>query len=180
MRLPSLLIAAAAASFALTGCAAVEQGFGGGKVTPDEFRTVTIAPLSVPPEFNLRPPRPGAPRPEEIYPDQMARAALLGSQGEFQGSDAEALLVAHAGGGAADPFIRSIIDGETAGVVHKTRSFADQVLFWRDGEYVPPVDATPLDSAAEAARQESILNVTGGGNVEIEHDRRLLPKLPGL
>ncbi|WP_417477666.1 DUF3035 domain-containing protein [Maricaulis sp.] len=180
MRLPSVLIAAAAASFALTGCAAVERGFGGGKVTPDEFRTVTIAPLSVPPEFNLRPPQPGAPRPDEIYPDQMARAALLGSQGEFQGSDAEALLVAHAGGGAADPFIRSIIDGETAGVVHKTRSFADQVLFWRNGEYVPPVDATPLDSSAEAERQESILNATGGGDVEIEQDRRLLPKLPGL
>tara|TARA_R110000868_G_scaffold56449_5_gene174630 strand:- start:9614 stop:10156 length:543 start_codon:yes stop_codon:yes gene_type:complete len=180
MRLPSVLITAAAASFALTGCSSVGGGLGANKIMPDEFRTVTIAPLTVPPEYNLRPPRPGAPRPEEIYPDQMARAALLGAQGEFQGSDAEALLVAHAGGGAADPFIRSIIDGETAGVVHKSRSFADQVLFWRNGEYVPPVDATPLDSAGEAARQEQILNVTGGGNVEIERDRQMLPKLPGL
>jgi hypothetical protein len=180
MRLRSVVFAAAAASFALTGCAAVERGFGGGKVTPDEFRTVTIAPLTVPPEYNLRPPEPGAPRPEEIYPDQMARAALLGAQGQFEGSDAEALLVAHAGGGAADPFIRSIIDGETAAVVHKSRGFADQVMFWRDGEYQPPVDATPLDSSAEAERQEQILNVTGGGEVEIERDRSLLPKLPGL
>lgn len=180
MHLRSVLIAAVAASFALTGCSSIQRGLGGSKVTPDEFRTVTIAPLSVPPEYNLRPPRPGEPRPEEIYPDQMARAALLGAQGDFEGSDAEALLVAHAGGGAADPFIRSIIDGETAGVVHKSRGFADQVMFWRDGEYVPPVDATPLDSSGEAARQEQILNVTGGGNVEIERDRRLLPKLPGL
>jgi hypothetical protein len=65
-------------------------------------------------------------------------------------------------------------------ILSSARSFADQVLFWRNGEYQPPVDATPLDSAAEAIRQESILNVTGGGTVEIEHDRRLLPKLPGL
>ena len=180
MRLPSVFITAAAAAFALTGCSAISGSLGADKVTPDEFRTVTIAPLSVPPEYNLRPPQPGAPRPEEIYPDQMARAALLGASGGFQGSDAEALLVAHAGGGDADPFIRSIIDGETAGVVHKTRSFADQVLFWRNGEYQPPVDATPLDSAGEAARQESILNATGGGEVEIEQNRRLLPKLPGL
>ena len=67
-----------------------------------------------------------------------------------------------------------------ASVVRKNRSFADQVLFWRNGEYRPQGDATPLDAEAEALAQERILNVTGGGDVEIERDRRLLPKLPGL
>jgi hypothetical protein len=65
-------------------------------------------------------------------------------------------------------------------VVRKSRGFADQILFWRDGEYRPTADATPLDAEEEAERQERILNVTGGGDVEIERDRRLLPKLPGL
>ena len=180
MRMRTAFLAASAASIALAGCSSIERGFGAQKVTPDEFRTVTIAPLTVPPEYNLRPPRPGEPRPDEIYPDQQARAALLGSTSQFEGSDAEALLVAQAGGGSADPFIRSIIDGETAGVVRKSRGFADQILFWRDGEYQPPVDATPLDAEEEADRQERIHNVTGGGQVEIERDRRLLPKLPGL
>lgn len=180
MRMRSALIAASVAAVALSGCSSLSEAVGASKVTPDEFRTVTIAPLTVPPEYNLRPPRPGEPRPEEIYPDQQARAALLGAQSEWDGSDAEALLVAQAGGGSADPFIRSIIDGETAGVVRKSRGFADQVLFWRDGQYQPPVDATPLDADEEARRQERIQNVTGGGDVEIERDRRLLPKLPGL
>lgn len=180
MRMRSALFAVAAASIALSGCSSIGEALGAEKVTPDEFRTVTIAPLSVPPEYNLRPPRPGEPRPEEIYPDQQARAALLGAQGQFRGSDAEALLVARAGGGSADPFIRSIIDGESAGIARKTRSFADQVLFWRDGEYQPPVDATPLDPEREAENLERVNNVTGGGEVEIERDRRLLPKLPGL
>jgi hypothetical protein len=180
MRLRSAVFAALAASITLTGCSGVQQALGAQKVTPDEFRTVTIAPLTVPPEYNLRPPRPGEPRPEEIYPDQQARAALFGAQGEFGGSDAEALLVARAGGGSADPFIRSIIDGETAGVVRKSRGFADQIMFWRDGEYQPPVDATPLDPELEAERQERIRSVAGDGDVEIERDRRLLPKLPGL
>ncbi|MHA6289108.1 DUF3035 domain-containing protein [Maricaulis sp. CAU 1757] len=180
MRMRSALLVAAAASLALTGCSGVSRALGAEKVTPDEFRTVTIAPLTVPPEYNLRPPRPGEPRPEEIYPDQQARLALLGSSAAFEGSDAEALLVARAGGGEADPFIRSIIDGETAGVVRKSRSFADQVLFWRDGAYRPVGDATPLDASEEAERQERIIGVTGGGEVEIERDRRLLPKLPGL
>jgi hypothetical protein len=180
MRMRSALLAVSVVSMGLSGCAAIGSAMGAGKTTPDEFRTVTIAPLSVPPEYNLRPPRPGEPRPEEIYPDQAARAALLGARGQFQGSDAEALLVAQAGGGSADPFIRSIIDGESAGIVRKSRGFADQVMFWRDGEYNPPVDATPLDAETEAAQQQSILNATGGGDVEIERDRRLLPKLPGL
>ncbi|WP_300541934.1 DUF3035 domain-containing protein [Maricaulis sp.] len=180
MRLRTALLAAATASIALSGCSGVSQALGGNRVTPDEFRTVTIAPLTVPPEYNLRPPRPGEARPDEIYPDQQARAALLGASSGFEGSDAEALLVARAGGGGADPFIRSIIDGETAGVVRKSRGFADQILFWRDGSYNPPPDATPLDPEAEAERQERILGATGGGEVEIERDRRLLPKLPGL
>lgn len=180
MRTRSALIAASVAAVALSGCSSVSNAIGANKITPDEFRTVTIAPLTVPPEYNLRPPRPGEPRPEEIYPDQQARTALLGAQSNWSGSDAEALLVARAGGGSADPFIRSIIDGETAGVVRKSRSFADQVLFWRDGSYQPPVDATPLDATLEAERQESARDVTGDGEVEIERDRRLLPKLPGL
>ncbi|WP_297731109.1 DUF3035 domain-containing protein [uncultured Maricaulis sp.] len=180
MRLRTALFAATTAAIALSGCSNVSRALGAERSTPDEFRTVTIAPLTVPPEYNLRPPRPGEPRPDEIYPDQQARAALLGAQGDFEGSDAEALLVARAGGGSADPFIRSIIDGEMASVVRKNRGFADMVLFWRDGEYRPQGDATPLDASAEAAAQENIHNVTGGGDVEIERDRRLLPKLPGL
>jgi len=176
----SVLLAALAAPIALTGCSSVSNALSSERTGPDEFRVVTIAPLSVPPEYNLRPPRPGEARPEEIYPDQRARLALLGATESFEGSDAEALLVARAGGGDADPFIRSIIDGETASVVRKSRGFADQVLFWRDGEYRPRGDATPLDAAAEAEQLEHINAATGGGEVEIERNRRVLPKLPGL
>ncbi len=180
MRMRSALFLALAAPIAVSGCSSVSNALGAERSAPDEFRVVTIAPLSVPPEYNLRPPRPGEPRPEEIYPDQRARLALLGSTESFEGSDAEALLVAQTGAGAADPFIRSIIDGETASVVRKSRSFADQVLFWRDGEYQPTGDATPLDAEEEADLLERVNNVTGGGEVEIERNRRVLPKLPGL
>jgi len=46
-------------------------------VTPDEFRVVTKAPLVVPPDFSLRPPAPGKPRPQELQPESAARTALL-------------------------------------------------------------------------------------------------------
>ena len=184
MRMRALILITTAA-VAASGCSSVNRAMGAARTSPDEFRTVTIAPLTVPPEYNLRPPEPGSPRPEEIYPDQQARLALLGSQGAFEGSDAEAMLVARAGSGEADPFIRSIIDGEEASMVRKSRSFSDIILFWRnDGEPRAPrgpgVDNTPLSAEAEADRLELVNGVTGGGTVEIERDRSVLPKLPGL
>lgn len=181
MRQRAIIFTVCATALALSACSGVRQALGAEKVTPDEFRVVTIAPLTVPPEYNLRPPRPGEPRPEEIYPDQQARAALLGSSGNFEGSDGEALLVARAGGGEADPFIRAIIDGEAGGVVHKTRSFSDQIMFWRgDGSTGISSAQTPLDAEAEAERLARAEAVTGGQPVEIQRDRGGLGKLPGL
>jgi len=185
MRQRAILFTVCAAAMAVSACSGVRQALGAEKVTPDEFRVVTIAPLTVPPEYNLRPPRPGEPRPEEIYPDQAARAALLGSTGNFEGSDGEALLIAQAGGGEADPFIRAIIDGEAGGVVHKTRTFSDQIMFWRgEGSTGIASDQTPLDAEEEAERlardQARAEALTGGGQVEIERDRGGIGKLPGL
>lgn len=173
MRLRLITLAILATTIAVAGCA------GGPSAEPDEFRVVTIAPLTVPPEYNLRPPRPGEPRPEEIYPDQAARAALFGAQGDFQGSDGEALLVARAGGGEADPFIRAIIDGETAAVVRKSTAFSNQILFWREGTEGIGDNAVSIDADDEAERLRLIQSVTGGGTVQIERDGGL-GKIPGL
>ena len=40
----------------LGGCQSASKALGMNKVTPDEFRVVTKAPLIVPPDFSLRPP----------------------------------------------------------------------------------------------------------------------------
>lgn len=174
MRQRLITLAVLASSVAAAGCA------GGPSAEPDEFRVVTIAPLTVPPEYNLRPPRPGEPRPEEIYPDQAARAALFGARGDFQGSDGEALLVARAGGGDADPFIRAIIDGETAAVVRKSTAFSNQILFWREGTEGIGDNAVSIDADVEAERLRLIQSVTGGGTVQIERDGAGIGKIPGL
>lgn len=50
---------------------------GKGKITPDEFEVVNRAPLVVPPEAELAPPRPGAPRAQEINPGRQAYEALF-------------------------------------------------------------------------------------------------------
>src|SRR5215472_6535778 len=81
----------------LAGCHSTAQAFGMAKVTPDEFRVVTKAPLTLPPDYALRPPAPGEPRPQELQPESAARQALEGQrEGEVR-SDGEKLLVAKAG-----------------------------------------------------------------------------------
>jgi hypothetical protein len=182
--LSALIAAAGLMGSGLAGCTSTRNALGMNKVTPDEFRVVTKAPLVVPPDFALRPPAPGKPRPQELQPESAARTALLGQrEGEVR-SEGEKLLVAKAGGDKADPLIRYVVDDEFGDVAHKDKSFADKVMFWRADKAATPAapkavgdDAAPIDAAAESDR---ISKLTGGKTVIIarEGDKKL--KLPGL
>ena len=58
--LPSLPLALlACGSLALGGCGAFDNIAGGKKSSPDEFKIVSHSPLTMPPNAELRPPRPG-------------------------------------------------------------------------------------------------------------------------
>ena len=74
-----MCVVALTAATGLGGCQSASRAMGMAKVTPDEFRVVTKAPLVVPPEYALRPPAPGEPRPQELQPESAARAALAAS-----------------------------------------------------------------------------------------------------
>ena len=54
-------LALALAAATLTGCAGIGKALGSGKNPPDEFAIATKAPLVVPPEYALRPPKPAPP-----------------------------------------------------------------------------------------------------------------------
>ena len=43
---------------------------------PDEFAVESRAPLTIPPDFELRPPHPGAARPQEVSAAEKARKAI--------------------------------------------------------------------------------------------------------
>ena len=101
----------------LGGCATgdLTRTFGLTRDPPDEYTVTTRAPLSMPPDYNLRPPRPGAPRPQEQSERDQAAAALvpqlaLGSpQGDA--SPGQAALLQETGP-AAPPDIRAKVDQE--------------------------------------------------------------------
>lgn len=174
MMKPLTLIALVAASAATAGCGTL-----GGKSAPDEFRVVTKAPLVVPPDYALRPPRPGDPRPQELRPEDDARAALFGQDVGARASEGEKLLVATAGAGAVDPNIRDQIDLESGGLTRKSEGLADRILgFGKDDG-----KGQPLDAEAEKARlerEEQIRRASGDGKVTIEREGGGGIKLPGL
>jgi hypothetical protein len=166
----------------LGGCQSASHALGLSKVTPDEFRVVTKAPLVLPPDYSLRPPAPGEPRPQELQPESAARTALLGQRAAEVRSDGERLLVTKAGGDRADPLIRYVVDDEFGAIAHKDKSFADWVIFWKKGQpaAAPGADAetpTPLDAATEAKR---ISGLTGDKTVVIARKADSRIKLPGL
>src|SRR5215468_8480466 len=75
-------LVAAAAMLSLSGCGnQIRQALGMTKHSPDEFLTVAHAPLTLPPDYNLRPPAPGAPRPQEGTASQQAQTALYANNG---------------------------------------------------------------------------------------------------
>ena len=175
----TLLAMVAAASAAATGCGSISRAAGATKVSPDEFRVVTQAPLTLPPDYSLRPPRPGQPRPQESNSSDDARATLFGQDTAAQASQGERTLVNDAGATATDPSIRDTLDFESQGVVHRNQGFVDALLSF--GANAQPANAT-VDPQAEQRRlaeEEATRRATGGGSVTIEGRQSGGFKLPG-
>jgi len=178
-------VAALLAAAGLAGCDSASRAFGLAKVTPDEFRVVTKAPLTLPPDYSLRPPAPGEPRPQELQPESAARQALIGQRAGDVRSDGERLFVSKAGADHADPLVRYVVDDEFGNLAHKDKSFSDYVLFWKKGapvvapqsELGDPNQPQPLDPAIEEKRLQSL---TGGKTIVIARKGDSRVKLPGL
>jgi Protein of unknown function (DUF3035) len=75
-KFPLAAVLCLAGAAMLGGCGELKTAMGLNPNSPDEFAVESRAPLSMPPEFNLRPPEPGAARPQETPADKQARLAL--------------------------------------------------------------------------------------------------------
>jgi hypothetical protein len=79
-------VLAVGAVFVLSGCTGAREALGLTKSAPDEFQVVTRAPLSMPPDFELRAPQPGAPRPQELSARDQAESAIFGGAEDAGGA----------------------------------------------------------------------------------------------
>ena len=152
---PSLLLLAA---LSLGGCESFNRAIGLEKVVPDEFSVVSRAPLAIPPDYALRPPRPGASPTQEVSSADQAKQTIFraGDQdlvlpGADERSAGENQLLKQAGAASAAPDIRQTLAKEAQsdnGPVDQ--SFVDKLLFWR-GPEEPPADKV-IDPNQEAQR----------------------------
>lgn len=140
----------------LLGCQDIREAAGVVKTPPDEFAVVTKAPLVIPPDFNLRPPKPGAPPTNQSSPTASAQAAITDTDPAIVAaglpttySPGEKMILANTGGATADHDIRTQISADTKAMSTANDSFTDQLLF-RSGP--KPDTGTPLKADAEHDR----------------------------
>ena len=145
----------ALAAVTLGGCSAFENLGGAKKISPDEFKIVSHSPLTMPPNAELRPPRPGEPRPQEASPADQAKEALspamaarVQQQRRASPDAAERSLVARATQGGLDPNIRSQVNRDTRTIAEADKSFIDTLIFWQD----KPPSGVVIDPAKEQQR----------------------------
>jgi Protein of unknown function (DUF3035) len=170
-RAGSLFICAVGlASLALGGCTDLKRALGMEKVIPDEFAVVSSAPLAIPPDYSLRPPRPGAAPSQEVSPTDQARQSIFraGDQqaalppGADQRSSGENELLRQAGAGNAQADIRQTITKESRESKPIESSFVDTLLFWRGpGNTGAPSDSV-IDPGQEAQQLRGPLTASSG------------------
>lgn len=166
------VMAVMALGLVLGGCSQVADQLGVSKRAPDEFSVVSKAPLILPPDYTLRPPRPGAPRPTAVTPENVARAATFGTPAKTTSANAspaaraqaalaeagrasaskstgELAMLERAGAKDDQSEIRKVIRLETTAVIEKNNTFAKKILFWQKTD-VEKGDS--INASREAAR----------------------------
>jgi hypothetical protein len=144
----------AGAAVALAGCTYLRDAAGSGKSSPDEFAVLTKAPLVIPPDYNLKPPRPGILPTNQMEPTEAAQTALFGNNataanGAASVSASEQLLLTNAKVASADPAIRQHLASDRRNMIGADDTFTNEILFWQK----PKPDAgAPLNADEEAER----------------------------
>lgn len=152
----------------LSGCGGnsdLARNFGFVRDAPDEYTVTTQQPLSMPPDFALRPPRPGAPRPQ-TKSERMAAAEALDPQLALENnaptglSPGQQALVAQAGP-PAPANIAAQVDSQAA-ASQPSKGFVDRLMFWRPAPQ--PGDVVNAQGEADRLRKDAAMGqspVTG-------------------
>lgn len=148
--LKSVLVAQAAICLASCSLKEARQTLGMEKQAPDEYLVVERAPLSLPPNFDLRPPAPGAISAQYVDLRRQAEQILLGlaDGSPSERSIGETALLAGAGATNIDGGIRQTIDRENGAYMVEDARFVDDLMFWEGQDD----DELIVDPVAEAER----------------------------
>ncbi|MBC7953930.1 MAG: DUF3035 domain-containing protein [Rhodospirillaceae bacterium] len=169
------------ATLALSGCSEARRALGYEKAPPDEFQVVERAPLALPPDFALRPPSPGAARPQEGNTRDQARQALVGNARTLttpvstQGrSSGDITLLKKAGAEQIQPEIRLLVNKETQSIADTDKSFTDKLVFWRKPDGIGAGEQLDAGKETQRLRENQALgrSVTDGDSPRILRRRK--------
>ena len=156
----------------MMGCSNMRNELGLGRYSPDEFAVVKRAPLTLPPDYNLRPPSEDGVNQTARTASEEARTAVFGGQNNRQASvEGNEVLLSKMGAKQADPNIRRTLDREGGYIPVEDRSTIDKILR-------RPADGanSVVDAKAEAARieqnRETGADVTTGDTPVIQKRKR--------
>jgi hypothetical protein len=168
---------ACVAMLAVSACSDLKRSLSRDKRAPDEFAVYQRAPLSVPPDFGLRPPTPGERRPQDNEPQNDARAAL--SRGSVppsspvpQGSPGVQALLHDTGADQAEPGIRAAVDRETTILAQESESVADSILFWREKVDMSNRVVNPEEESKRIRENQALGKPVNEGDVPVIEPRR--------
>lgn len=153
LALPMLLAACGGESAKIMGLS---------QTLPDEFAVVSRAPLTMPPNFGLRPPDPQGKRTQDMQPRIQAENVLFGADlarriaehrrraQESGATPGELVLLERTGALSANPAIRGLIESETAAIAREKDGFIRKLVFWQPEDRQGDI----IDSDAEQRRIE--------------------------
>ena len=135
---------------------------GQNKQSPDEFAVLSQAPLSIPPNFTLRAPEPGANRPQKTSKKNAIKRIVLKSEAAnamnptpaIGGASGEKSLRNLLGTGSAKSNIRRLLNEENKELIYTDQRLINKLLKWPSGSATRSV----LDAAAESERIKTNLD----------------------
>ena len=139
----------------LSACESARKAFSGEKSAPDEFTVYSRPPLSLPPEYKLRPPTPGEKFQRGDTSVAVAKQAIVGqainrrAPPKVEGSPGVIALLRETGGLTATSDIRATINEESSILSSQDQAFVDKLIFWVDEE---PEGGTIVDAKKEQKR----------------------------
>ena len=179
MKTTTTLLSLFTAVALLSGCESARKAFSSDKTAPDEFAVYSRPPLSLPPEYKLRPPTPGVIQPGKS-PTRIAELAILENsvktarpKTQIKGSAGLQILLRNTGALTASSDIRALIQQETSIISQQDQAFVDKLIFWVDEE---PYQGVVVDAEKEQKRIQEAQAlgkpVSEGISPEIKRKRR--------
>lgn len=161
MKKTTAVILILATASLLAGCDSARKALTQTKAGPDEFAVYTRAPLTIPPDYGLRPPTDGKTAESgTVTTREKTRRVLLGSAaGPAQTIQAStpgtSVLLAKAGAANAEPGIRELVDRETSAYANKDVRFMEKLLYGDEANGTGTV-LDPLDEAKRIQENQAL------------------------